>query len=118
MPAPKKTRKSSRRAMRGGHTEACLTAFFSVIPGNYDYENMQENESPSVNSDKTYQEFVDYQTETVKALSADDCIWLMGLIKRMETGKITLQDPDSSTAKPARMLFFNTTGNLVVVNDP
>lgn len=117
MPAARKTRKSSRRGMRGGHTEACLTAFFSVIPGNYDYENMQEYESSSIDSDLTYQEFVDYQTEKVKALSADDCTWLMGLITRITAGKMNLQDPEGSVPKRARMVFFDTTGNIVVVND-
>lgn len=117
-PQSKKTRKSSRRAARGGaQNEACLAAFFKAVPGNLDHEVMLENESESIELDQTYQDFMEFQEAQIKGLSADKCEAFIDLCSRISSKKIYIQNPKDSKSMPAEFLFFDKNGAITIVHE-
>jgi len=106
----------TRRARKVGGAETCASALEKVLPDEGDWQRMVDYDSSAIDNTQSYEEFVDFQRTTVAALSAEDCAFVLSLIKRIRKNEISLMDFESCAAFRAGYLFFNTDGKLVIGN--
>jgi hypothetical protein len=106
----------TRRARKVGGAETCASALEKVLPDEGDWERMVDYDSSAIDNTQSYEEFVAFQRTTVEGLSAEDCAFVLSLIKRIRKNEISLMDFESCAAFRAGYLFFDTDGKLVIGN--
>ena len=108
----------TRRARKVGGAETCASALEKVLPDEGDYERMVDYDSSAIDNTQSYDEFVAFQRTKVEGLSAEDCAFVLSLIKRIRKKEegISLMDFESCAAFRAGYLFFDTDGKLVIGN--
>jgi len=112
----KSTQRNTRRARKVGGAETCASALEKVLPDKGDYERMVDYDSSAIDNTQSYEEFVAFQRTTVAALSAEDCAFVLSLIKRIRKNEIRQMDFESCASFESGYLFFATTGELVIGN--
>ena len=106
----------TRRARKVGGAETCASALEKVLPDEGDWDRMVDYDSSAIDNTLSYEEFVAFQRTTVEALSAEDCAFVLSLIKRIRKNEISQMDLESCAVFESAYLFFDTKGKLIIGN--
>lgn len=131
MPKTRRARKSggTRRVRRVGGAGAslpnlpaspvspsrCAADLVRMLPDDYDYERMKDNDSNNIDSSKSYEEFVEDQRARASSLSPDDCAFLQSLLERVAKRGIKSMDMEYANAHSAQQVFLDMKNRPVVV---
>lgn len=109
----RKTRKV-RKTGGAGQANSPVALLLKALPDEHDYERMVDYDSSSINTTKSYEEFVNYQRATATGLSADDSAFLKNLVQRVLRGKMSQVDMESCGPMRSSYVYFDKKQNLVV----
>jgi tRNA splicing ligase len=117
MPSRKNQRKTQRNRQSGGapSDDDIRTALNSVLVHDYDYDRMVDNDSNSIDTTKSYDEFVEYNVNCALALSDTDRFVFMLMVKRVKAGKVKAMDMEYANGNKAYNMFFDKSKDFVFV---
>ena len=114
LPASPPNSAASSAAGNGGSKEACVALLRKLLPEEYDFKRMQDNEYMNVEG-KTYKQFIQDNVSKVYAMPEADCVFHKALIERISKGLVKTMDMEYATASTAYNAFIDAKGRVVVV---
>jgi hypothetical protein len=94
--------------------KTCLTLLRKLLPDDYDFERMEDNDYSAVKG-KTYEQFLEYNISVVEAMSEVDCAFHQALFERILRGNVKTMDMEYASASSASNAFFDLKGRIVIV---
>jgi len=94
--------------------ESCVALLRRLLPDEYDFERMKENDYANVQG-MTLKQFIQSNVSKVYAMSEADCVFHKSLFERIARGNIRTMDMEYASANGASNVFFDAKGRVVVV---
>jgi hypothetical protein len=114
LPASPPNSVATSAAGNAGSKESCVALLRRLLPDEYDFQRMMDNEYANVQG-KTYKQFIQGNVSTVYAMSEAECVFHKALFERILRGTVRTMDMEYASANGASNVFFDAKGRVVVV---
>lgn len=114
---PYGVRKTNKNGGARNPAVSCVSMLLKVLPDENDYARMVDLECESIDTTKTYKEFVNGQREKAKALDKEDCDFLFALCARVLKRKVYHVDLEGCNPFQTTIVFLDNNSNFVTGNE-
>jgi hypothetical protein len=97
-------------------TEQCISLFTQITLSIYDYNRMVDNECNKINTNLSYNQFLEWNIKCIIESSDDDRLLFKILANNIINNKIGQMDLESCAVFESCSLFYDNKKKLIIVN--
>lgn len=97
-------------------TEECIALFTQITLSTYDYDRMINNECSEINTNLSYNQFLEWNIKCIIESSDDDRLLFKILANNIINKKIGQMDLESCAVFESFSLFYDSNKILIIVN--
>jgi hypothetical protein len=97
-------------------TEQCISLFTQITLSIYDYNRMIHNECNKINTNLSYNQFLEWNIKCIIESSDDDRLLFKILADNIINNKIGQMDLESCAVFESFSLFYDSKKRLIIVN--